>query len=92
MDGNILDLPKKYDHLASRKPQYSPHKHRLINYGAKQHMVQPTDTSLYLDDKGIKRVQGSIGSLLYVVISVNNKLLLELIAIVSLKPASTVEK
>ena len=29
----------------TKKPQYSPHKHRPINYGAKQKTVQPTDTS-----------------------------------------------
>ena len=81
MDGYILDIINKYGHLPPKKPQYSPHKHRPINYGAKQQMVQPTYTSPYLDDKRIKRVQGIFRALLYVGRSVNNKLLVALSAI-----------
>ena len=44
MDGYILDLRNKYQHMAPKKPQYSPHKHRPINYGATQQLVQPADT------------------------------------------------
>ena len=45
MDGYILDLRNKYQHIQPQKPQYSPHKHRPIYYGATQQLVQPTDTS-----------------------------------------------
>ena len=41
MDGYILDLSKKYQHMQPKKPQYSPHKHRPIDYGATQQLVQP---------------------------------------------------
>ena len=75
MDGYILGLRKKYDHMPPKKPQYSPHKHQTIDYGAKQQIVKPTDTSPSIDDKGIKRVQNIVWSLLYVVSAVKNKLL-----------------
>ena len=32
MDGYVLDLRNKYGHLQPKKPKYSPHKHRPINY------------------------------------------------------------
>ena len=73
MDGYIFDLRKKYGHPTPKKPQYSQHKHRPINYGAKQQMVQPEDTSPCLDGKVINRVQGIVGELLYVGIAVNKK-------------------
>ena len=44
MDGYILELRKKFQHMTPKKPQYSPHKHRPIDYGATQQLVQPTDT------------------------------------------------
>ena len=65
----------------TKKPQYLPHKHRSIDCGAKQQIVQPTDTIPSLDDKGIKRVQGIVGALLYVGRALNNKLVVALSAI-----------
>ena len=56
MDGYILDLRNKYQHTQHKKPQYSPHKHRPIDYGATQQLVQPTDTSPPLNEKRIKRI------------------------------------
>ena len=78
MDGYILDLRNKYQHMNPKKPQYSPHKHRPIDYGATKQLVQPTNTSPLLNKKVIKRIQGIVGSLLYVGRAVNNKLLLAL--------------
>ena len=49
-----------------KKPQLSPHKHRPIDYGATQQLVQPTYTIKPLNEKGIKRIQGIVGALLYV--------------------------
>ena len=91
MYGSILDIRKKYGHLPPKKPQYSPHKHRPIDYGSKQQIVQRTDTSPYLYDKGIKRIQGIVGELLYVGRAVNNKLLVAFSAIRSQKVAATEE-
>ena len=81
MDGYILDLRNKFQHMQPKKPQFSPHKHCPIDYGATQQLVKPTDTSQPLNEKGIKRIQGIVGALLYVGRAVNNKLLVELSAI-----------
>ena len=81
MDGYILDLRNKYGHIPPKKPQYSPHKHRPIDYGATQRIVQPTDNIPPLNDKGINRVQVIVGVLLYVGRVVNNKILVALSAI-----------
>ena len=67
--------------MQPKKPQYSPHKHCPIDYGAIQKLVQPTDTSPPLNEKGIKRIQGIVGALLYVGKEVNKKLLVALSAI-----------
>ena len=89
MDGYILDLREKYGHLTPKKPQYLPQNHQPIDYVANQQIVQPTNTSPYLDDKGIKRVQGIVGALLYVERAVNNKLLVALGVIGYQKAATT---
>ena len=91
MHGYILDLREKYGHLPPKKPQYSPHKHRSIDYEAKYYIVQPADTRLSLDDKGIKRSQGILGALLFVGKAVNNKLLVALSVIWAQQAATTEE-
>ena len=53
MDGHILDTRNKYGHLTPKKPQWLPHKHPPIKYGAKQQVVETIDTSPFLDDKCI---------------------------------------
>ena len=62
-----------------------------MDYGATQQIVQPIDTSPPLNDKGIKRVQGIVGDLLYLWRSVNNKLLVALSAIGAQQAAATKE-
>ena len=91
MDGYILELRNKYGHLTPKKSHYLLHKHRPIDYGAKQKIVQPIDISPPLDDKGIKRVHGIVGELLYVGREDNNKLLLALSTIRSQQAAATKE-
>ena len=76
-----MELRNKYGHLTPKKPQHSPHKHRPIDYGAIQQLVQPTEDSPPLNDKVIKKVQGIVGALLYIGGEVNNKLLVALSAI-----------
>ena len=53
--------------------------------------MQPTDNIPPLNDKGIKRVQGIVGDLLYLWRSVNNKLLVALSAIGAQQAAATKE-
>ena len=90
MDGYILELRNKYRHMTPKKPQYSPQKHRTINYGATQQIVQPTDTRPPLNEKGIKIVQGIVGALIYVD-RVVKKLLVSLSEICNQQAAATEE-
>ena len=71
----INNLLIKYNHPKPRKPQHAPHAHREIVYGAKEQLLPEADTSPPLDDEGIKRIQGIVGSLLYYARAVDNKLL-----------------
>ena len=75
--------------MTPKKTQYSPHKHQPIDYGSKQQIFQPKDTTPPLDDKFIKRFQGIFGTLMYVGKAVNNNLLVELSAIGSHQAAET---
>ena len=67
------------------------HKHRPIDNGPKQQIVQPTHTRQSLDDKGINKPQGIVGALLYVVRSVNNKILVALSEVGAQQAAATEE-
>ena len=89
MDGYLLELRNKYQHMTPKKPQYSPQKYHPIDDGATQQLVQPTDTSSPLNEIGIKRFQGIVGALLYVGRAGNNKLLVALIAIGAQQAAAT---
>ena len=89
MNRYIQDIRIKYDHQDPNKPQLYPHAHRPITYGAKQQMALPEDTSVKLDSKGIKHVQGIVGALIFVGRAVNNKVLVALSAIGSQKSAAT---
>ena len=53
--------------------------------------MQPTDTSPPLNEKGIKRIQGILGALLYVGRAVNNKLLVDL-STISTHQAASIEE
>jgi hypothetical protein len=75
MKDYINNLLIKYNHPKPRKPQHAPHAHREIVYGAKEQLLPEADTSPPLDDEGIKRIQGIVGSLLYYARAVDNKLL-----------------
>ena len=87
--GYILDLRNKHQHIQPKKPQYTPHKNRPIYYGATHQLVQPTDTSPPLNEKGIKGIQGIVGALLLVVRSVNTKQIVALSAIGAQQAAAT---
>ena len=89
MDGYILDLRNKFQHMQPLKTQYSAHRYRPIDYKPTQQLVQHTDTSPPLNEKGIKRIQGIVGDLLYVVRVVNKKLLVSLSEICAQQAAAT---
>ena len=81
MDRYICDVLIRYAHLSIKKPQLSPHKHQDIVYGTQTQYATKVDDSPPLNAKGIRRVQGIVGSLLYIGRAVNNKLLVGLSAI-----------
>ena len=53
--------------------------------------MQPTNNSPPLNEKGINRIQGIVGDLLYLGRAVNNKLLVDLSAIGAQQAAATEE-
>ena len=65
VDNYIKTVLTKYKYPHPKKPQTSPHQHTPIKYGTKQQFTKEADTSLALDDSGVKRVQGIVGALLY---------------------------
>ena len=72
-----------------KKRQLSPHKHRGIVYGAKKQFTPDKDTSPNLNMAGIRHVQGIVGALLYYACEVDNKLLMDISAILTHKSAAT---
>ena len=92
MDGYIQKLRQKYDHPNPKKPQFLPHVKRTIDYGANQQIADPEDTVNLLDTKGIRRVQGILGSLKYVARAVNNKLIVALSTIGNQQATATANK
>ena len=81
MDRYIQDVLRRYGHPTPKKLQLSPHKHHPIFFGAKTQYATEDEHSPPLDAKGVRRVQGIVGSLLYIARAVNNKLLVGLSAI-----------
>ena len=89
MDGYIANLLLKYGHKAPAKPQLSLHRQRKIYYGSKEQLVAEEDTSLKLNNEGIKRVQDIVGAFFYYAWSVHNILLVGLSDIGSQQAAAT---
>ena len=67
----------------------SPHAHRKIVYNAREQLIHNVDTSLPLNNAGIKQIQGIVGSLLHYARAVDNKLLATLSSISSQQAKAT---
>ena len=78
MNGYIQKLLLKYGHPRPSKAQRSSHKHREVKYGAKEQLTHEDDTIPPLENQGTKRIQGTVGALLYYSRAVDNKLLVGL--------------
>ena len=89
MDGYIQDVITKYAYPLPKKPQLLPLKYRSIEYGANVQNALDEDSDPKIDENGIKRVQGIVGTLLYVSRAVNSKLLVALSAIGAQQAAAT---
>ena len=74
MPGYINKVLHKYQHPTPTRPEYAPHQHVEPVYGAKQ-QITTVDTSSPLDKKGIRRIQGIIGSLLFYGRAIDNTML-----------------
>jgi hypothetical protein len=81
MPGYISLLLLKYKHPQPAKPRLSPYKCLPIAYGAKSHITPDPDALELLDATCKRCVQEIVGSLLYYVQAVDNKLLMALSAI-----------
>ena len=91
LTAQVNAFKKKGPQETNKKPQHSPHKHRPIDYGATQKLVQPTDDSPPLNDIGIKKSPRNCGSINLYRKRVNNKLLVALSAIGPQQAAATEE-
>ena len=65
MPGYIHAALHKYQHQPHKAPQYSPHAHPKPQYGAKVQMTEEVDTSPTFPQPEIKRIQGIVGTLLF---------------------------
>ena len=74
MPSYIKKVLHKYQHPTPSKPEYSPHDHIEPTYGLKRQYA-PVDNSKLLDLKGIRRIQGFIGSLLFYGRAIDNTML-----------------
>ena len=59
----IANLRAKFDHPTPKNPQYSPHRHTPINYGAKVQYSAATFSSLPLNNSGKLRIQKLVGAI-----------------------------
>ena len=88
MHSYINKVLAKYGHKPPSKPQLSSHAYAPISYGKTQWPLDP-DSSSPLNEDGIKRVQGIVGTLLWYGSVVDNKLLITLSAISSQQAVAT---
>ena len=64
MPGYIQKTLHKFNHPTPTKPHHAPHKHVPIAYGQRV-QVPIVNEGTPLDEKGVKRVQNIVGTLLY---------------------------
>ena len=65
MPGYIARALQRFEHPHPKKPQDNPYKYIAPDYGAKVQYAQEADSSEPLDEKGKKRIQEVLGTLLY---------------------------
>jgi hypothetical protein len=65
MPGYIERALARFDHPTPKKPQDNPYKYIQPEYGAKVQYKEDADASAPLDEKGKKRIQEVLGTLLY---------------------------
>ncbi len=78
MPGYIKNKLQEYEHVVKTKPQHCPYSPEPKQFGSKAQRPLPGDSSPFLDDKGKKRVQKIIGSILYYACAVDMTVLMML--------------
>jgi hypothetical protein len=63
--GYIKKKLQEYEHVVPTKPRHYPYSPEPKQFGSKAQRPLPSDTSPLLDDKGKKRIQKIVGSILY---------------------------
>eukprot|EP00957_Ditylum_brightwellii_P143965 10969677-Ditylum_brightwellii.AAC.1 len=71
----------KFQHPHPKRPQYAPYRHNLLQYGAKQQMVEVEQELPELSAEGKRRVQQAVGTLLFYIRQVDPTMLTALISI-----------
>ena len=89
MPGYIEQAIHRFQHII-RKHQDSPHKHAVIQYGAKIQTVDEDNSPPILPDK-IKRIQEVVGTLLYYARAVDSTMLCALSSLASAQAKGTEE-
>jgi hypothetical protein len=90
MPGYTKNLLIKFKHPHPTKRCLSPYKCLPISYGAKAQLTPEADSSELLDEHRKCRIQDIVGSLLYYVRAVDNKLLVALSAIAARQAYATI--
>jgi hypothetical protein len=78
MPGYIKKKLQEYGHIMLRKIQGCPYAPELKEFGTEAQASFPQDNTPKLDEKGIKRVQQIVGSILYYVQAVDMTVLMAL--------------
>ena len=77
MDDYIANLRANFDHPTPNKPQHSPHRHTIINYGEKVQYSAETPSSLTLNNAGKICIQQLVGAIRYYARAFDNKILVD---------------
>jgi hypothetical protein len=83
MPGYIAKALHRFQHVAPKRPQHSPHAWVAPTYGAATQLTAPPDQSPALDAKGATRIQEVVGVLLYYARAVDSTMLVALGTIAS---------
>jgi hypothetical protein len=88
MPGYIEKKLEEYEHVVKKKPQHCPYSPEPKQFSSEAQQPLPGNTSPLLDDKGKKRIQNIIGSILYYAQAVDMMVLIALstIAMLQAKP------
>jgi hypothetical protein len=91
MPGYIERALARFDHPKPKKPQDNPFKYIPPEYGAKVQYAPDEDTSELLDEKGKKRIQEILGTLLYYARAVDPTILVTISHLSSQQAKPTVQ-